>query len=194
MPTLPCVRPWSVGMSKHRSGWWTCLLKALGRSAAGQGTMNNTLFGTADFGYYETLGGGHGAQDGADGASGVHCHMSNTRITDPEIMEHRFPVRLHRFGLRSGSGGEGCHRGGEGVERIIEFLHPVSLSMLTQHRTDGPFGMAGGGPGLPGAQFITHADGTIDALSSSDARELEAGDRLTVRTPGGGGWGEPDGA
>ena len=129
--------------------------------------------------------------EGADGASGVHCHMSNTRITDPELFEHRFPVRLHRFGLRTGSGGAGRWSGGDGLERVIEFLQPVSLSMLTQHRVDGPFGMHGGEPGAPGEQFLTRADGTVDQLSSSDARELEAGDRLTVRTPGGGGWGPP---
>jgi 5-oxoprolinase (ATP-hydrolysing) len=167
------------------------MLKALNRSAGGQGTMNNMLFGTDAFGYYETLGGGHGAVHGTEGASGVHCHMSNTRITDPEIFEHRFPVRLHRFALRTGSGGAGQYRGGEGLERIIEFLEPVSLSMLTQHRTDGPFGLHGGCAGAVGEQFITRADGAVDVLSSSDARELNAGDRLTIRTPGGGGWGSP---
>ena len=153
--------------------------------------MNNMLFGTDAFGYYETLGGGHGAMHGTEGASGVHCHMSNTRITDPEVFEHRFPVRLHRFALRTGSGGAGQYRGGEGLERIIEFLEPVSLSMLTQHRTDGPCGLHGGCAGDVGMQFITAEDGAVDVLCSSDARELNAGDRLTIRTPGGGGWGSP---
>ena len=119
--------------------------------------------------------------------------MSNTRITDPEVFEHRFPVRLHRFALREGSGGKGQFQGGAGVERVIEFLAPVSLSMLTQHRTEGPFGLHGGSSGACGEQFITRADGTVDVLASSDGREIQVGDRLTVRTPGGGGWGTPQG-
>ncbi len=167
------------------------LLNAMGRSAAGQGTMNNTLFGQEAFGYYETLGGGHGAMEGSPGASGRHCHMSNTRITDPEILEHRYPVRLHRFALRIGSGGKGTFLGGEGLERVIEFLEPVSLSILSQHRVKGPAGAAGGMPGQPGEQFITRAGGHTEQLAASDERDLEPGDQLTMRTPGGGGWGVP---
>ena len=167
------------------------LLKALGISAAGQGTMNNTLFGNEHFGYYETLGGGCGAMEGADGASGVHCHMSNTRITDPEILEQRYPVRLERFALRRGSGGAGRFTGGEGLERVIRFLSPVQLSMLTQHRVAGPFGAAGGADGLPGEQQVHRVDGRIETLASSDQRDLVPGEALVVRTPGGGGWGAP---
>jgi 5-oxoprolinase (ATP-hydrolysing) len=167
------------------------LLKALGLAACSQGTMNNVLFGGPSFGYYETVCGGAGAGRGFHGAIAVHTHMTNTRITDPEILESRYPVRLERFAIRRGSGGAGEFRGGDGVVREITFLEPASLSILSQHRTLGPYGLNGGSPGLPGAQWIVRATGEIEALRAIDGRELRPGDRLVLETPGGGGYGPP---
>jgi 5-oxoprolinase (ATP-hydrolysing) len=168
------------------------LLEALGCVAGSQGTMNNTLFGNDDFGYYETLCGGTGAGPGFAGADAVHSHMSNTRITDAEIMESRYPVRVERFAVRCGSGGGGRCQGGEGVVRELTFLEPVTLSVLTQHRQAGPRGGAGGGDGAPGRQQIVRVDGTVQQLAAIAGAELTAGDRLVMETPGGGGWGEYD--
>ncbi|HEX3127394.1 MAG TPA: hydantoinase B/oxoprolinase family protein [Thermoanaerobaculia bacterium] len=166
------------------------LVKALGLAACSQGTMNNLLFGNARFGYYETVCGGSGAGPGFAGASAVHTHMTNTRITDPEVVEHRYPVRLERFGIRRGSGGEGAWPGGDGAVRELTFLEPMSLSLLTQHRVETPYGMAGGGPGRPGRQTLVRASGEVEELASVDGREVGPGDRLVLETPGGGGWGE----
>lgn len=165
------------------------LLKALGVVACSQGTMNNVLFGNDRLSYYETVCGGCGAGPGFDGASGVHSHMTNTAITDPEVLEHRYPVRLDAFRLRRGSGGEGRWRGGEGVVRELTFLAPVSLSVLSQHRLVPPYGGDGGSEGACGGQRVIRADGRVEDLGPIDARELEAGDRLVLETPGGGGWG-----
>jgi 5-oxoprolinase (ATP-hydrolysing) len=165
------------------------LLHALGLVAGGQGTMNNTLFGNPTFGYYETVCGGAGACFGHPGASAVHTHMTNTRITDPEILEHRYPVRLHRFAIRRGSGGAGRFRGGDGAVREIEFLTPVSLSLLTQHRVEAPYGLEGGAPGKRGRQTLIRTNGEREALPPSAAREVGPGDRLLLETPGGGGFG-----
>jgi 5-oxoprolinase (ATP-hydrolysing) len=166
------------------------LLAALGLAACSQGTMNNVLFGNARFGYYETVCGGAGAGPGFDGASAVHTHMTNTRITDPELLEHRYPVRLERFAVRPGSGGRGRHRGGDGVVRELTFLAPVSLSLLTQHRVEAPYGVAGGEPGERGRQRLVRASGEVMELAPVAACEAEPGDRLVLETPGGGGWGE----
>lgn len=165
------------------------LLKALGVVACSQGTMNNLIFGNSRVSYYETIGGGAGAGPGFVGASGTHTHMTNTAITDPEVLEHRFPVRLWRFGFREGSGGAGAYRGGDGIVRELEFLEPVSVSLLTQHRKDGPYGVAGGQAGQPGKQTIRRANGQVELLPSLASVEVEAGDRLIVETPGGGAWG-----
>ena len=165
------------------------LLKALGLAACSQGTMNNVLFGNDRFGFYETVCGGAGAGPGFSGESAVHTHMTNTRITDPEVLEHRYPVRLERFALRPGSGGSGRHRGGDGVVRELTFLAPMSLSLLTQHRVEAPYGAAGGGPGQPGRQRLLRATGETLALPSIAGCEVETGDRLVLETPGGGGWG-----
>jgi len=165
------------------------LLEALGIAACSQGTMNNTLFGTDRFSYYETVCGGSGAGPGFAGTDAVHTHMTNTRITDPEILEHRYPVRLDRFAVRRGSGGAGQYRGGDGAVREMTFLEPMSLSILSQHRVEGPYGAHGGAPGKPGAQHIVRADGTIDPLESVAGTEVGPGDRLVMKTPGGGGWG-----
>lgn len=168
------------------------LIKALGLSAGGQGTMNNVLFGGDDFGYYETICGGAGATSRAAGADAVHTHMTNTRITDPEVLEARYPVRLERFAIRHGSGGEGHHRGGHGAVRCLRFLAPVRLSLLTQHRVEKPFGLEGGAEGSVGRQWIEHADGTRIDLGGIDGAEVEAGDLLVLETPGGGAWGAID--
>ena len=165
------------------------LLRAFGLAASSQGTMNNVLFGDESFSFYETLGGGAGATAEGDAAGGVHVHMSNTAITDPEILERRHPVRLERFGLRPGSGGRGRHTGGEGLERIYRFTQPVRLSLLGSRRDSGPPGFAGGGAGATGEQWLERADGTREPLGATAEAEVSAGDRLVLRTPGGGGWG-----
>lgn len=168
------------------------LLKALRVSACSQGTMNNVVFGNERFAYYETIGGGAGAGPGFEGASGVHTHMTNTAITDPEILEQRYPVRLERFSIRRGSGGSGGPggwRGGDGLVRELVFLEPLAVSIVSQHRKEGPYGAAGGADGKPGRQWIERADGGRQALGSVDGCEVAPGDRLVVETPGGGGWG-----
>jgi len=168
------------------------LLRALGVAACSQGTMNNLLFGSGGFGYYETICGGAGATAEGRGADAIHTHMTNTRITDPEVLEHRYPVRVRRFAIRRGSGGRGRHRGGDGVVREIEFLAPAELSLLSQHRTVAPYGAAGGGPGAPGCQRVVRADGRVEELAPVDGRSVGPGDRIVVETPGGGGWGAPE--
>lgn len=167
------------------------LLKALGLAACSQGTMNNVLFGSERFGYYETVCGGTGAIAERDGASAVHSHMTNTRATDPEVLELRYPVRLERFAVRRGSGGAGRRRGGDGAVREIRFLEPLSLSVLTQHRRERPYGVAGGESGAPGRQRVERSSGGAVELGPVDGYEVEAGDRLVLETPGGGGWGDP---
>jgi 5-oxoprolinase (ATP-hydrolysing) len=160
------------------------LLKALGVQACSQGTMNNFLFGDGSFGYYETICGGSGAGSGYDGTSGLHTHMTNTAITDPEILEQRYPVRLHRFSLRRGSGGRGRWQGGDGIVREIEFLKPLQVSLLTQHRVVAPYGCEGGEAGQCGRQTLNGVE-----LPGIAAFGANAGDRLVIETPGGGGWG-----
>ncbi|HEU4452850.1 MAG TPA: hydantoinase B/oxoprolinase family protein, partial [Longimicrobium sp.] len=165
------------------------LLKALGLAACSQGTMNNVLWGNERFGYYETVCGGSGAGPGWHGAHAVHTHMTNTRITDPEVVEHRYPVRVERFAVRAGSGGAGKWRGGDGAVRETVFLEPMSLSVLTQHRTEGPYAVCGGRPGAPGRQHVVRATGETVELGPVDGCEVAPGDRLVLETPGGGGWG-----
>lgn len=160
------------------------LLGALDLAAASQGTMNNLTFGNSTFGYYETIAGGAGATPRCPGASGVHTHMTNTRITDPEILEARFPVRLVEFGLRPGSGGDGTHRGGDGVVREIEALDRLQVSILSERRTRAPFGLRGGDPGEVGRNL--HNGRPIAAKAHFEA---VAGDRIRIETPGGGGFG-----
>jgi 5-oxoprolinase (ATP-hydrolysing) len=168
------------------------LLGALGRVAASQGTMNNVAFGDARFGYYETIGGGAGAGDGFAGASGVHSHMTNTRITDAEVLEERHPVRLLCFALRRGSGGAGRWRGGDGLVRRYEFLAPVTASILSERRATAPYGLRGGAPGRPGRNAVERRDGRVEELAGRATLQLQAGDCLVVETPGGGGFGAPD--
>lgn len=163
------------------------LLGALGVAAGSQGTMNNLLIGDDTFGYYETIAGGAGATPRRRGADAVHTHMTNTRITDPEVLESRLPVRLWRFAVRRGSGGRGVYRGGHGVIRELEFLRPLTVSMLTSRRTTSAYGMAGGENGKKGQQWITR-NGDVSRLPACFTRCVQAGDRLTIETPGGGGW------
>lgn len=165
------------------------LIRALGLMAAGQGTMNNLLFGNGTFGYYETIGGGSGAAEGACGASGVHVHMTNTAITDPEILEQRFPVLCRDFSLRQGSGGTGRFAGGDGLVRELHFLEPVTVSLLTQNRSRGARGLAGGGHGQPGRQWIVRADGALEPLPGIVQLDLRAGEGIRIETPGGGAFG-----
>ncbi len=167
------------------------ILGALGVAAASQGTMNNLTFGDATFGYYETLCGGSGATAGGDGAHAVHTHMTNTRLTDPEVLEARYPVRLVEFAIRRGSGGAGRRRGGDGAVRRIEFLRPLQVSLLTERRGPyPPFGLEGGAPGALGVNTLRRG-GTSkeEELSGKSQVEVGAGDVLTIRTPGGGGFG-----
>lgn len=160
------------------------LLGALGRAAASQGTMNNVSFGQASFGYYETLAGGAGAGTDFAGASAVHTHMTNTRITDPELVEQRFPVRIREFSVRRGSGGAGRFAGGDGAIREYEFLEPCTVSLLSERRVSAPFGLAGGEPGTRGHNSLNGREQPGHACF-----EVCAGDRLRIETPGGGGYG-----
>lgn len=164
------------------------LIKALALQSCSQGTMNNFLFGGAGFGYYETIAGGAGAGDGHHGASALHTHMTNTAITDPEIIEQRYPVRLHQFAIRRGSGGEGKWQGGDGVIREFEFLEPLTVSLLTQHRHQSPFGLHGGAAGSPGKQTLIRT-GVSTELPGCTSFSVKATDRVRIETPGGGGYG-----
>jgi len=167
------------------------LLGALGVAAASQGTMNNVVFGDRTFGYYETICGGSGATAEGPGASAVQVHMTNTRITDPEILERRYPVRLHEFTIRRDSGGKGRHHGGDGAIRRLEFLRPLTLSLLTQRRgPHPPYGTQGGEPGALGRNYLRGADGVERNLGGIAEVNVSAGDILTIETPGGGGFGE----
>jgi 5-oxoprolinase (ATP-hydrolysing) len=166
------------------------LLGALGIAAASQGTMNNVIFGDESFGYYETICGGSGATADAPGANAVQVHMTNTRLTDAEILERRYPVRVREFSIRRGSGGEGRHRGGDGVLRRLEFLRPLTLSLLTQRRgPHPPYGMSQGAPGKIGRNLLVRADSAKIELSGISQIQVEPGDALVIETPGGGGFG-----
>ncbi|WJY36838.1 hydantoinase B/oxoprolinase family protein [Streptomyces sp. P9-2B-2] len=169
------------------------LYAALGIQAEGSGTMNNLTFGNDRVQYYETVASGAGAGDGFDGADAVQTHMTNSRLTDPEVLEWRYPVRVDSFAIRSGSGGRGRWHGGCGVERRLRFLEPMTIAVLTNHRRIAPYGMAGGAPGALGANSIERADGAHENLAGCDAADVGVDDVLVLRTPGGGGYGTPDG-
>jgi 5-oxoprolinase (ATP-hydrolysing) len=167
------------------------LYAALGVQAEGSGTMNNVTFGNARHQYYETLASGSGAGDGFPGASAVQTHMTNSRLTDPEILEWRLPVRLDEFAVRHGSGGAGKWYGGDGAVRRIRFLEHMTVSTLSQHRRVPPYGMAGGAPGALGTNRVERADGTVVELGGSGSADVGPGDVLVIETPGGGGYGTP---
>jgi 5-oxoprolinase (ATP-hydrolysing) len=163
----------------------------LGALAAGQGTMNNVTFGTDRFQYYETICGGAGAGPGFPGADAVHTHMTNSRLTDPEVLEWRHPVRVEAFAIRRGSGGRGRHRGGDGVIRRLCFLEPMIAAILSGHRQVPPFGLAGGEPGAVGRNTLLRVTGAAVDLGGTATVEIAAGDVLVIETPGGGGFGAP---
>ena len=165
------------------------VLKAFKACAASQGCMNNLTFGDKKFGYYETIAGGAGAGATWDGRSGVHTHCTNTRITDPEILERRYPVLLREFSLRKGSGGAGHHTGGDGVIREIEPLRPLVMSILSERRTLQPYGMSGGGPAQRGRNLLLKKSGITVNIGGKCSTSIDAGDRLRIETPGGGGYG-----
>ncbi len=165
------------------------LFAAFGAMAAAQGTMNNFTFGHESHQYYETIAGGAGAGPGFAGASAVQTHMTNSRLTDPEVLESRFPVLLETFAIRRGSGGAGRWPGGDGTVRRLRFLERMRAGILSNRRRTAPFGLAGGGDGLPGTNRLERADGRIEHLGACASVEVEPGDVLAIETPGGGGWG-----
>lgn len=166
------------------------ILTAFEACACSQGCMNNLTFGDDTFGYYETIGGGCGAGSTWDGTSGVQCHMTNTRMTDPEIFEKRYPVILHKFGIREGSGGAGVHRGGDGIVREIEFRRPVVVSVLSERRTHAPRGLKGGSNGSRGYNYLLKRDKRKVNLGGKNTIHINSGEIIQILTPGGGGWGQ----
>jgi 5-oxoprolinase (ATP-hydrolysing) len=166
------------------------LFGALGAMAAAQGTMNNFTFGNARYQYYETIAGGSGAGPGFAGTDVVQTHMTNSRLTDPEIFETRFPVRLEEFRVRRGSGGAGVWRGGDGALRKVRFLEPMTAGILANRRKEAPFGLAGGADGAPGRNWVERADGSVEHYPATATVEMAAGDCFVIATPGGGGFGE----
>ncbi len=165
------------------------LFGALGVMAAAQGTMNNFTFGNENHQYYETICGGSGAGPDYDGVDAVHTHMTNTRLTDPEVLEFRFPVLLEEFSIRRGSGGNGQYHGGAGVVRRIKFLEDMTASILSGHRKISPYGIAGGASGTPGVNYIIRQDGEREEMGGNDSKPLSAGEVIVIETPGGGGYG-----
>ena len=168
-----------------------CLFAAAGALAPSQGTMNNFTFGNAAHQYYETIAGGAGAGPGFEGASAVQTHMTNSRLTDPEILETRYPVILERFAIRCGSGGEGAQRGGDGVVRQIRFREPMKAGILSNRRRVAPRGIMGGGDAKAGVNKVLRADGTEEVLSATASADMAVGDAFVIETPGGGGYGQP---
>jgi 5-oxoprolinase (ATP-hydrolysing) len=168
------------------------LYAALGVMANAQGSMNNFTFGDAANQYYETICGGSGASAGAPGTSAIHTHMTNSRLTDPEILERRFQVRVEAFAVRSGSGGAGANAGGDGAVRRIRFLAPMEAALLSTRREHAPQGIGGGGCAQPGRQRWIKADGTVKDLDGCFSVEVQPGDVIEIETPGGGGYGGAD--
>jgi 5-oxoprolinase (ATP-hydrolysing) len=178
----------NVETSQHLA---CALLGAVEALAASQCTMNNFSFGNLRWQYVETVCGGAGAGLGFPGASAVHTHMTNSRITDPEVLEFHFPVRLERFAIRRGSGGPGRQPGGDGVIRRVRFLEPMTAAVVSSQRRTAPFGLQGGAPGKGGRNAVERRDGSVEELPGCAQVELEAGDVFVIETPGGGGFGEP---
>jgi len=166
------------------------LYGALGVMAASQGTMNNFTFGNGRYQYYETICGGSGAGADFDGTDAVHTHMTNSRLTDPEVLEWRFPILLQSFSIRPNSGGKGHHRGGNGVIRRLRFLEPMTAAILSSHRVVPPYGLDGGEAGALGRNYVERSDGTVEELGSTAVVEMNDGDVFVIETPGGGGFGD----
>ena len=160
--------------------------------AASQGTMNNFTFGNEKYQYYETICGGAGAGKTFNGADAVQTHMTNSRLTDPEVLEWRFPVLLEDFSIRKNSGGKGEFSGGNGVNRRLKFLESMTAAVLSSRRRVEPFGLAGGNAGQTGENKLIRADGTAQILPATVEVEMQKGDRLQIKTPGGGGYGKPN--
>jgi 5-oxoprolinase (ATP-hydrolysing) len=188
-PTYPAaVAAGNVEVSQAVTG---ALYGALGVMAEGSGTMNNVTFGNDRYQYYETVASGSGAGDGFAGTDVVQTHMTNSRLTDPEVLEWRYPVRLESYEIRRGSGGAGRWPGGNGGRRRLRFLEPMTVSTLSSHRRVPPYGMAGGEPGALGRNWVEHPDGSVTSLGGCDSAQLDAGDVFVIETPGGGGYGAP---
>ena len=169
------------------------ILGALGILGASQGTMNNFTFGNEGaYQNYETICGGSGAGPDFDGTDAVHTHMTNTRATDTEILEWRFPVIVEALSIRLNSGGRGTHKGGNGIIRRVRFQEPMSAGITSSSRNCCPYGMAGGEPGKCGRNYVERTDGTVEELAGSDGADMEAGDVFVIETPGGGGYGSPE--
>jgi len=166
------------------------LYGALGVMAAAQGTMNNFTFGDDRRQYYETICGGSGAGPDFAGTDAVQTHMTNSRLTDPEVLEARYPVLVEAFSIRRGSGGAGANRGGDGVVRRIGFREPMTATLLSNRRRVAPFGLHGGEAGALGSARVERADGQVQALSATDLVAVKPGDTIVIETPGGGGWGK----
>jgi 5-oxoprolinase (ATP-hydrolysing) len=166
------------------------LYGALGVLAASQGTMNNFTFGNTKYQYYETICGGSGAGGDFNGTDAVHTHMTNSRLTDPEVLEWRFPVILESFTIRENSGGKGKYHGGNGVIRRLRFLENMTAGILANHRVIPPFGLCGGKAGMIGKNYVERNNGTVKKLGSKAVVEMNPGDIFVIETPGGGGYGE----
>jgi 5-oxoprolinase (ATP-hydrolysing) len=183
-----------AGNVETSQGITDALYGALGVMAAAQGTMNNFTFGNERYQYYETVCGGSGAGPDFDGTDAVHTHMTNSRLTDPEVLEWRFPVLLESFAIRRGSGGAGRHRGGDGAVRRIRFREAMTAAILSGHRRVPPYGLAGGAPGALGRNWVERVDGRIERFGGTHAIEMAPGDVFVIETPGGGGYGKADAA
>lgn len=166
-----------------------CLYGALNIMAASQGTMNNFTFGNEKYQYYETICGGSGAGQNYHGADAVQTHMTNSRLTDPEILELRYPVLLESFSIRENSGGKGQYNGGNGVVRKVRFLEPMTAGILSSNRVHPPFGLQGGTPGKVGKNYVVKKDGTVKPLEGTATEKMLSGDTFVIETPGGGGFG-----
>ena len=160
--------------------------------AGAQGTMNNVNFGNATYQYYETICSGSPAGPGFPGTDAVHTHMTNTRLTDPEVLEFRYPVVLEDFHIRKGSGGKGKWNAGDGIRRTIRFLEKMEYTILSGHRRIRPFGLAGGEDGQIGENYVRRKDGTMERLKGADATVVDAGEAIIIQTPTAGGYGKPE--
>ena len=168
------------------------LYGALGVLASSQGTVNNFVYGNEQYQNYETICGGTGAGPDHPGCDAVHSHMTNTRMTDPEVLEWRFPVRVESFAIRPGSGGAGRQPGGAGITRRLRFLESMTVTTLCSHRLTEPYGLDGGQAGERGRDTVERADGSVEALAGNDETQMQPGDVFVMHTPGGGGFGPPD--